>query len=42
MDVGMKQQVLSPRVKNAEKTDLRSQMLGVAGHFAERFGDGPE
>ena len=42
VNVGMKQQVLSPRVKNAEETNLRSEMLGIACNFAECFGDGAE
>src|ERR1700746_72889 len=42
VDMGMKQQVLSPRVKDAKEADLGSQMLGVARHFAKCFGDGPE
>ena len=31
----MKEQVLSPRVKNAEKTNLGSEILGIACHLAE-------
>ena len=42
MNVGMKQQVLAPRVKNAEETNLGSEMLGVACHLAECFSDGAE
>src|SRR5215470_17647559 len=36
----MKEQVLSPRVKNAEKTNLRSEILGMACHLAECFSHG--
>ena len=38
----VQEQVLSPRVQNAEKTNLRSEMLGIARHFAEGFGHGEE
>ena len=40
MNVGMKEQVLSPRVKNAEKTNLRSEILGIACNLAECFSHG--
>ena len=40
MNVGMKEQVLSPRVKNAEKTNLGSEILGIACNLAECFGHG--
>ena len=40
MNVGMKQQVLSPRVKNAKKPNLRSEILGMACNLAECFGHG--
>ena len=42
VNVGMKQQVLAPRVKNAEETNLGSEMLGVACHLAKCFSDGAE
>ena len=35
MNVGMKEQVLSPRVQNAEETNLRSEILGSACNLAE-------
>ena len=38
----MKEQVLSPRVKDAEETNLCSEMLRIACNFAERFSDGAE
>ena len=40
MNVGMKEQVLSPRVQNAEKTNLRSEILGIARNLAECFSYG--
>ena len=40
MNVGMKEHVLSPRVKNAEKTNLRSEILGIACNLAECFSHG--
>ena len=38
----MKQQVLSPRVQDAEETDLRAKMFRIRGDLDERFGDGAE
>ena len=38
----MKKHVLSPRVKDAEETNLCSEMLRIACNFAERFSDGAE
>ena len=35
MNVGMKEQVLSPRVKDAEETNLGSEILGIACNLAE-------
>ena len=40
MNVGMKEQVLSPRVQNAEETNLRSEILGIACNLAECFSHG--
>lgn len=31
--VRMQEQVLAPRMQNADETDVRSQLLGVRGHF---------
>jgi hypothetical protein len=42
MDMGMKHQILSPRVKDGKEADLGSQMLGITRHFAKCFGNGPE
>jgi len=42
MNVGMKQQVLAPRMKDAEETNLCTEMLGAACHVAECFRDGAE
>ena len=42
MNVGMKQQVLPPRMQNAEESDLRAKMLRIRGDFNERFGYGAE
>ena len=42
VNVGMEQQVLPPRVKDAEETNLGSQMFGVACYFTERFGNRAE
>ena len=36
--VRMKEQVLTPTVKDAEETDLGAEMLGVARHLAKCFG----
>jgi len=38
----MKEQVLTPSVKDAEETDLGTEMLGIARHLAECFGHGVE
>src|SRR5262245_49416187 len=38
----MKQQVLSPRVKNTEKANLRSEILGIACNLAECSSHGAE
>ena len=40
MNVGMKKQVLPPRVQNAEKTNLRPKILGMACNLAECFSHG--
>ena len=40
MNMGMKQQVLCPGVKDAEKTDVRSKILGIACNLAECFSHG--
>jgi hypothetical protein len=42
MEMGMKQEVLSPGVKDAKEADLGSQILRVASHFAKCFGDSAE
>ena len=42
VDVRMKQKVLSPRVQNAEETNLGTKMLGITGDFHERLGDSAE
>ena len=36
--VGMKEQVLSPGVKNAEDADLRAEMLGIRRDFQQGGG----
>ena len=38
----VQEQVLSPRVKDAEETNLCSEMLRIAGNLAERFSNGAE
>jgi len=38
--VRVQEQVLSPRVKNAEKTNLRSEIPGIACNLAECFSHG--
>ena len=35
-------QILSPSVKDAEETDLRSQMLGIGSEFEQGFRTGAE
>lgn len=42
MDMGVMQQVLAPGVEDREKTDLRAQMLGVAGDLEKGFRAGPK
>ena len=42
MQMGVKKQILSPGVKDGEKTDLRAQMLGIAGNGEQSFGRGME
>ena len=36
MYVGMNLEVLTPGMEHTEKTDVRSQMLRIAGHFEHR------
>ena len=38
----MKEQVLAPGVKDAEETNLCSEMIRIACNLAERFRDGAE
>ena len=38
VNVGMEQQVLSPRMQDAEETDLGSKMFWIRGDFQEGFG----
>ena len=38
VQVGMMHQVLSPRVQDGEKTDLRAQMARLCGNLQQRFG----
>jgi len=38
--VRVQEQVLSPRVKNGEETNLRSEILGMACNLAECFSHG--
>ncbi len=42
MDMGMKLKFLIPGVQYAEETDLGAEMLGIEGHFEQRFGAGVE
>ena len=42
MDVGMEQQVLSPRVQDGEEPDLGSQVFGIRRDLQEGFGDRAE
>ena len=38
----VQEQVLSPRIKDAEETSLCSEMLRIACNLTERFSDGAE
>ena len=40
--VRMEQQVLSPRMENAEETDLRSKMVWIPCHLKESLGHSAE
>ena len=40
--VRMEQQILSPRVQDAEEANLGSQVLWISGHLPKRFHDGAE
>ena len=40
VDMGMKQQVLSPRVENPKEANLGSKMLRIACDLQQRFSDG--
>ena len=42
MDMGMVLQLLIPTMEHAEETDFRTQVSGIARHFEQRFGTGPE
>ena len=42
VDVGMREQVLAPGVKNTEDTDLRVQVLAIRGDFQRVGGAGGE
>jgi hypothetical protein len=42
MGVGMIQKVLSPRVKDAEETDLGAKMLGIGGDLQQTGSTGAE
>jgi len=38
MDVGMMQKLLIPGVQDAEESDLRTEVLGIAGDLQQSFG----
>jgi hypothetical protein len=40
VNMRMKEQVLTPCMKDAEETNLRPEMFGIAGHLAECFSNG--
>ena len=42
MNMGMKEQILPPRVKNAEKTNLGPEVFGVTRHLAKGFRHRPK
>jgi hypothetical protein len=42
MDMGMMFQLLIPTMEHAEEADFGAQMAGVARHFEQGFGTGPE
>ena len=42
VDVGMKQQVLSPGMQNAEEANVCAKMFGIGGDFEEGVGHGAE
>lgn len=42
MDMRVQQQVLSPRVENADDPDLRAEVPGIGSHFESCRGTGPE
>jgi hypothetical protein len=42
MQMGMMLEFLTPGMKHAEETDFCAEMAGIARHFQQRFGTGPE
>src|SRR4051812_15107263 len=42
MNVRVMLQILPPRMKHAEKADLRSEVFRISGDFDQRFSAGPE
>jgi hypothetical protein len=42
MDVGMMFQLLIPTVEHPEEADFGAEMAGIARHFEQRLGAGPE
>jgi hypothetical protein len=42
MDMVMNQQVRTPGVQDGEEPDLRTEMIGIAGHLEQGLGAGIE
>jgi len=42
MQMGMVLEFLTPGMEHAEEADFGAEMVGIARHFEQRFGTGPE
>jgi hypothetical protein len=42
MQMGMRLEFLTPGMEHAEEADFGAEMAGIARHFEQRFGTGPE
>lgn len=42
VDMGMEQEILSPRVENAKEADIGAQVFRIASNFQKRLRHSPE
>jgi len=42
MQMGMRLEFLTPGMEHAEEADFGAEMAGIARHFEQGFGTGPE